>query len=212
MPPSWVSGAAQRTTPTSRRRSSPCAAMPTPARTCSRRCTTGHRRGGCSAASPGPVTSLWPPSPATRAGSCSTVAAGRGRLVDGAPLHGRARRGGHLGGVRGASRTPARGRRRGRAARCAGRAVRGSRRGPSRRPPRPVVENKPFDLHQPLAWSPDVLQRRSLDAVLVLRPPGEPLRLPGIAALLWAMFEKPSSPADVAAAAVDAFRRASDGA
>ena len=70
---------------------------------------------------------------------------------------------------------------------------------------RPVVENKPFDLHQPLAWSPDVLQRRSLDAVLVLRPPGEPLRLSGIAALLWAMFEKPSSPADVAAAAVDAF-------
>ncbi len=68
-------------------------------------------------------------------------------------------------------------------------------------------------MHQPLAWSPDVLQRRSLDAVLVLRPPGEPLRLSGIAPLLWAMFEKPSSPADVAAAAVDAFSvAASEGA
>ena len=51
----------------------------------------------------------------------------RGRIVDGAPLHGRARRGGHLGGGRGAPRAAARGRRRARAARRAGRAVRGSR-------------------------------------------------------------------------------------
>ena len=69
----------------------------------------------------------------------------------------------------------------------------------------PTADDEPLDLHEPLVWAPDVLQRRSLGAVLVLRPPGEPLRLSGFAPVLWPMFEHPASPADVAAAVVDAF-------
>ena len=82
-----------------------------------------------------------------------------------------------------------------------------------RRPRHRSSSDEPLDLHEPLVWAPDVLQRRSLGAVLVLRPPGEPLRLSGFAPVLWAMFEQPASPADVAAAVVDAFAvDASDGA
>ena len=66
-------------------------------------------------------------------------------------------------------------------------------------------EGEPVDLHEPLVWTPALLQRRSLNAVLVLRPPGEPLRLSGLGPVLWDMFEHATAPADVVTAVVDAF-------
>ena len=72
-------------------------------------------------------------------------------------------------------------------------------------PTRPLPEPGAFGMDEPLEWSPCVLQRHSFDTVLVLRPPGEPLRLSGLASLLWPMFEHPAAPADVAAAVIDAF-------
>ena len=64
---------------------------------------------------------------------------------------------------------------------------------------------EPFDPAEPVVWSPEVLQRRTLGAVLVLRPPGEPLRLSGFGPVLWPMFEHPTAPADVVEAVAECF-------
>jgi Coenzyme PQQ synthesis protein D (PqqD) len=69
----------------------------------------------------------------------------------------------------------------------------------------PSEEEEPFDLDEPLVWAPDVLQHRSRGVVLVSRPPGAPVRLSGLARVLWPLFEYPASPAEVAVAVADEF-------
>ena len=63
----------------------------------------------------------------------------------------------------------------------------------------------PFDAHAELMWSAEVLQRRTVGAVLVLQPPGEPILLSGFGPALWPMFERPTAPADLIDAVVESF-------
>ena len=72
-------------------------------------------------------------------------------------------------------------------------------------PPAEHLMVEPFDPTQPVEWSPGVLHRRTPGAIVVLQPPGEPLRLSGFAPALWPMFETPTRPDDVIDAITDSF-------
>jgi hypothetical protein len=63
----------------------------------------------------------------------------------------------------------------------------------------------PFDPAVAVVWAPGVLQRRTLGAILVLRPPGELVRLSGFGPALWPMLERPTAPADIIDTVVESF-------
>lgn len=71
----------------------------------------------------------------------------------------------------------------------------------------PALEapTEPYDRLVPLAWHPEVLQRRSLGAVAVAAPTGDPITLAGTGPIIWSLFEQPTSPAAAAEALIGEF-------